>query len=145
MQDTDSILDQLVTDASMLAIPRVMPIIPARDVAIFPIMIYPILIGRASTLKAVSAAMDGNDKYIFVSSQKDPQVENPKIKDIYKNGTICKIIQILRLPNNMIKLLVEGVLQGKIAKAKKNKGYILNNKSSEPTLTGQFRCFCYIE
>lgn len=125
MQDTDSILDQLVTDASMLAIPRVMPIIPARDVAIFPIMIYPILIGRASTLKAVSAAMDGNDKYIFVSSQKDPQVENPKIKDIYKNGTICKIIQILRLPNNMIKLLVEGVLQGKIAKAKKNKGYML--------------------
>ncbi|MDD3125134.1 MAG: endopeptidase La [Candidatus Kapabacteria bacterium] len=125
MQDTDSILDQLVNDASMLAIPRVMPIIPARDVAIFPIMIYPILIGRASTLKAVSAAMDGNDRYIFVSSQKDPQVENPKIKDIYKNGTICKIIQILRLPNNMIKLLVEGVLQGKIAKAKKNKGYML--------------------
>ena len=125
MQDTDSILDQLVNDTSMLAIPRVMPIIPARDVAIFPIMIYPILIGRASTLKAVSAAMDGNDRYIFVSSQKDPQVENPKIKDIYKNGTICKIIQILRLPNNMIKLLVEGVLQGKIAKAKKNKGYML--------------------
>ena len=88
MQDTDSILDQLVTDASMLAIPRVMPIIPARDVAIFPIMIYPILIGRASTLKAVSAAMDGNDKYIFVSSQKDPQVENPKIKDIYNKGNL---------------------------------------------------------
>lgn len=125
MQDTDSILDQLINDTSMLAIPQVMPIIPARDVAIFPIMIYPILIGRASTLKAVSAAMDGNDKYIFVSSQKDPQVESPKMKDIYKNGTICKIIQILRLPNNMIKLLVEGVLQGRIAKAQKNKGYML--------------------
>ncbi len=124
MQDKDAVLDNITkSDSNTVVVPKNIPVLPVRDIVIFPIMIYPILIGRTSTMKAVSDAME-NEKFIFITAQKNPETEEPTSKDIYKNGTICKIIQVLRLPNNMIKVLVEGVMQGKIVKSKKKKDYL---------------------
>lgn len=103
----------------ILDIPEKLTILPLRDVVLFPYMIYPVLIGRPSSLKAVSDAMERN-KYIFVTAQQDSTVNEPTMKDLYKYGTIAKINQVLRLPNNLLKVLVEGVYQGKIISPVRN-------------------------
>lgn len=101
-------------------IPSKLTVLPLKDVVIYPNMIFPILIGRVQSLKAVSIAVD-RDKYLFVVTQKDTQVDEPTFDDLYTFGTICKIIQVLRLPNNLLKVLVEGVSLAKIKKPQKNK------------------------
>jgi ATP-dependent Lon protease len=104
-------------------IPNRLSILPLRDVVIFPNMIFPILIGRAESLKAVNEAME-RDKFIFVSAQKDPMSDELEIKNIHKYGTVAKVIQILRLPNNLLKVLVEGFFQAKITKTIKNDEFL---------------------
>ncbi len=106
-----------------LSLPKVIPVLPLRDTVIFPYMIFPVLIGRAQTLKAVAEAIE-DDKFVFISAQKNKEVENPKFKDIYYDGTIAKIIQVLRLPNNLLKVLVEGLLHARVKKARKRKEYL---------------------
>ncbi|MHB1688111.1 MAG: endopeptidase La [Ignavibacteriaceae bacterium] len=95
------------------SIPGVLPILPLRDVVIFPYMIYPVLVGREQSIRAANYASD-NTKYIFLSTQKRSNIEDPKREDIYKDGTIAKIVQILKLPNGLMKILVDGLLQGRI-------------------------------
>lgn len=96
-------------------VPENLTVLPLRDVIIYPHMIFPILIGRAQSLKAVAEAVERN-KYMFVSTQKSPEIEEPTTKDLYRNGTIVKIMQVMRLPNNLLKVLVEGMYPGKIKK-----------------------------
>jgi len=93
--------------------PEVLPILPLRDVVIFPYMIYPVLVGREQSIRAANYALD-NTKYIFLSTQRKPNIEDPKREDIYREGTIAKIVQILKLPNGLMKILVDGLLQGRI-------------------------------
>lgn len=94
-------------------IPHVLPVLPLRDNVIFPYMIFPVLVGREQSIKAANFALDGS-KYIFLSAQKRSSVEEPTKEDIYTDGTIAKIIQILKLPNGLLKILVDGIIQGKI-------------------------------
>jgi ATP-dependent Lon protease len=94
-------------------IPPVLPILPLRDNVIFPYMIFPVLVGREQSIRAANFALDGS-KYIFLAAQKRPNVEEPTTDDIFTEGTIAKIIQILKLPNGLLKILVDGVIQGKI-------------------------------
>ncbi len=100
-------------------IPKVLPVLPLRDTVIFPYMIFPVLVGREQSIKAANFALD-NSKYIFLAAQKNPSIEEPTQDDIYREGTIAKIIQILKLPNGLIKILVDGVIQGRIKKYKDN-------------------------
>ena len=100
-------------------IPKVLPVLPLRDTVIFPYMIFPVLVGREQSIRAANFALD-NSKYIFLAAQKNPSIEEPSHDDIYREGTIAKIIQILKLPNGLIKILVDGVIQGRIKKYKKN-------------------------
>ncbi len=109
----DSIVDNM---------PEVLPILPLRDVVIFPYMIYPVLVGREQSIKAANYALD-NTKYIFLSTQRKPGIEDPKRDDIYREGTIAKIVQILKLPNGLMKILVDGLLQGKIIQFTENKDF----------------------
>ncbi|MCK5740603.1 MAG: LON peptidase substrate-binding domain-containing protein, partial [Chlorobi bacterium] len=102
-----------------LSVPKILTVLPLRDIVIYPYMIFPVLIGRTQSLKAVAEAVE-RDKFIFVTAQKDPSDEEPAFKDLYRYGTVAKIIQILRLPNNLLKVLVEGLFQAKILKSKKN-------------------------
>ena len=104
-------------------IPQRLPVLPVRDVVIYPNMIFPLLIGRNSTLKAVAEGVE-RDKYIFITTQKKSDVEEPGFDDLYEWGTIARIVQVLRLPNNLLKVLVEGIFQGKIKKKHKTKDYL---------------------
>jgi ATP-dependent Lon protease len=95
------------------SMPEVLPILPLRDIVIFPYMIFPVLVGREQSIKAANYALD-NTRYIFLAAQKKSNIEDPKKDDIFLEGTIAKIVQILKLPNGLMKILVDGLLQGKI-------------------------------
>lgn len=101
-------------------IPNQLPVLPLRDNVIFPYMIFPVLVGREQSIKAANYALD-NSKYIFLAAQKKSNIEEPTHNDIYAEGTVAKIIQILKLPNGLLKILVDGVIQGKILKYVENK------------------------
>ncbi|MCH8325491.1 MAG: LON peptidase substrate-binding domain-containing protein, partial [Bacteroidetes bacterium] len=85
-------------------------------------MIFPVLVGREQSIKAANFALD-NTKYIFLSTQKKSNIEDPTKDDIYTEGTIAKIVQILKLPNGLMKILVDGLLHGKIKHFTKNKEF----------------------
>lgn len=88
--------------------PEVLPLLPLRDVVVFPSMVTPLLVGRPRSVAALEAAMD-REKYICVSAQLDPEVEDPDVEEIYTTGTVVKILQIIRTPDDTLKILVEGV------------------------------------
>jgi ATP-dependent Lon protease len=113
------------------AIPNQLPVLPLRDVVVFPYMIFPVLVGRESSLKAVNEALE-RDKFIFLAAQKSSVTEEPGIEDIYHEGTIAKIIQILKLPNGLMKILVDGVVQAAV------KRFISNGKFLEAELRISF-------
>jgi len=103
-------------------IPEVMPILPLRDNVIFPYMIFPVLVGRDNSIKAANEAME-KSQFIFISSQKDASIEEPTKDDFYREGTIARIIQILKLPNGLLKILVDGILHGRIKSFTGRKNY----------------------
>ncbi|MCB1048568.1 MAG: LON peptidase substrate-binding domain-containing protein, partial [Calditrichaeota bacterium] len=115
-----------------IEIPSRLPLIPLRDVVIYPYMIFPLLIGRESSMKAVEEAMVG-EKMVFVVAQRNPSEEEPDRKDLYSHGTVAKILQILKLPNNVIKVLVEGVARARITKIRSQKSMkLVDIKVIEP-------------
>jgi ATP-dependent Lon protease len=92
---------------------RKLPMMPIRDVVIFPYMMTPFVVGRESSVRALEEALAG-DKKIFLATQHDASVDEPKPSEIYQVGTIVNIVQSLKLPDGNIKVLVEGIERGKI-------------------------------
>jgi len=90
-----------------------LPLLPLRDVVVFPHTVIPLFIGRKSSVNAVVKAMAAN-KYIFLVTQKDEKIEEPTNDDLYNVGTLATILQMLKLPDGTIKVLVEGVKRAKI-------------------------------
>ncbi|MBW1668175.1 MAG: endopeptidase La [Deltaproteobacteria bacterium] len=89
------------------------PLLPLRDVVVFPNMVVPLFVGREKSIKALEYAMS-HEKEIFLSAQKDAKVDNPSQKDIYTFGTLGTVLQLLRLPDGTVKALIEGKHRGKI-------------------------------
>ena len=89
-------------------VPAELPIIPLRDVVIFPYMIFPILVGRESSIHAVTASIEA-DKFLYVCAQRNPEDEEPEPGDLFQEGTVCRILQVLKLPNGLLKVLVDGL------------------------------------
>src|SRR5574340_1177862 len=83
------------------------PLLPLRDVVVFPHMIVPLFVGREKSIAALESAMK-DEKGIFMVAQKSAQKDDPNEEDIYTIGTIGIIIQLLRLPDGTVKVLVEG-------------------------------------
>ena len=83
------------------------PILPLRDIVVFPHMIVPLFVGRKKSVKALESAMSEN-KQIALISQLNASVEDPKKDDLYKIGTLSSILQLLKLPDGTLKVLVEG-------------------------------------
>jgi ATP-dependent Lon protease len=104
------------------SLPEILPILPLRDIVIFPYMIFPVLVGREQSIRAANYALE-HTKYIFLSTQKKSNVEDPKREEIYKEGTIAKIVQILKLPNGLMKILVDGMFQGRIIEFTNNRNF----------------------
>jgi ATP-dependent Lon protease len=101
---------------------RVLPMMPIRDVVIFPHMMTPFVVGRESSIRALEDALAG-DKKIFLATQHDASVDDPKPNEIYQVGTIATIVQSLKLPDGNIKVLVEGVERGRVLKVSSEEGY----------------------
>jgi len=101
-----------------------LPMMPIRDVVIFPYMMTPFVVGRESSVRALEAAL-GGDKKIFLATQHDASVDEPKANEIYQVGTIVNIVQSLKLPDGNIKVLVEGIERGKILQVADADGYML--------------------
>lgn len=98
------------------------PLLPLRDVVVFPHMVIPLFVGRTESIKALEAAMDSG-KQIFLVAQKDPNIDSPKEKDLYEVGTIATILQLLRLPDGTVKVLVEGSGRARLIKLYKEFNY----------------------
>jgi len=101
---------------------RSLPMMPIRDVVIFPHMMTPFVVGREASIRALEEALAG-DKRIFLSTQHDPPVDDPKPNEIYQVGTVANIVQSLKLPDGNIKVLVEGIDRGRILKISNEDGY----------------------
>ena len=83
------------------------PLLPLRDIVVFPNMVVPLFVGREKSIKALEYAMS-HEKEVFLSAQKDAKVDNPSKKDIYFVGTLGSVLQLLRLPDGTVKALIEG-------------------------------------
>ncbi|WP_417503623.1 endopeptidase La [Marinomonas gallaica] len=84
-----------------------LPMLPLRDVVVYPHMVLPLFVGRKKSIAALESAMDG-DKMVFLVAQQDASKDDPKQEDLYTIGTVAKVIQLLRLPDGTVKVLVEG-------------------------------------
>lgn len=100
------------------------PLLPLRDVVMFPYMVAPLFVGRDKSIKALEEAMRGS-KEIFLASQKDAKINEPSEGDIYTTGTIATIVQMLRLPDGTVKVLVEGKARGSIQEFAEDKGFFV--------------------
>src|ERR671932_129127 len=101
---------------------RRLPMMPIRDVVIFPYMMTPFVVGRESSVRALEEALAG-DKKIFLATQHDASVDEPRPDEIYSVGTIANIVQSLKLPDGNIKVLVEGVERAKVVSITEDEGF----------------------
>lgn len=101
-------------DIQTIEIPDQLPLLPVRDIVVFPYMVLPLFVGREMSIKAIEAALAGN-RMIFLATQKALDVENPTPEDIHKVGTIGIIMRMLKLPDERIKILVQGISKGMVA------------------------------
>jgi ATP-dependent Lon protease len=85
----------------------VVPVLPLRDVVVYPHMVIPLFVGREKSIRALEAAMD-DDKRILLVAQKSAEVDDPQVEDIHEIGTLSTILQLLKLPDGTVKVLVEG-------------------------------------
>ncbi|PYE35291.1 ATP-dependent proteinase [Idiomarina fontislapidosi] len=99
-----------------------MPVLPLRDVVVYPHMVIPLFVGREKSIRCLEAAMDG-DKRVFLAAQKDASVDEPTEDDIYRVGTVATILQLLKLPDGTVKVLVEGQQRAELDELKDSEEY----------------------
>jgi ATP-dependent Lon protease len=109
---SEDLLD-MTSDKKNLYIPEELPLLPVRDVVIFPYMILPLFVGREKSNAAVDAAL-GRDRLIFLATQKEMADEEPAPADIYTMGTVAMIMRMLKLPDGRIKILVQGLAKARL-------------------------------
>ncbi|MBS3731943.1 MAG: endopeptidase La [Desulfobacterales bacterium] len=100
-----------------------LPLLPLRDIVVFPYMVSPLFVGRTKSINALSEAMNTEDKYIFLATQANPGEDHPKQKDINRTGTIAKVLQMLRLPDGTVKTVVEGKHRARIVDFETNESF----------------------
>ncbi len=106
--------EQAEIDVQNLEAPEQLPLLPVRDIVVFPYMVLPLFVGREMSIKAIEAALAGN-RMIFLATQKALDVENPKPEDIHAVGTIGIIMRMLKLPDERIKILVQGIGKARVS------------------------------
>ena len=100
------------------------PLLPLRDIVIFPSMVVPLFVGREKSIKALQEVMK-SDKSIVLVTQKNSEVDDPTSRDLYQYGCLSKVLQLLKLPDGTVKVLVEGIKRIKIQKYSENNNEFL--------------------
>lgn len=103
-----------------------MPVLPLRDVVVYPHMVIPLFVGREKSIRCLQAAMDA-DKQVFLAAQKDASIDEPEKDDIYQVGTVATILQLLKLPDGTVKVLVEGKQRAQLDELKDSEEYFEAN------------------
>lgn len=104
---------EMVKDEKEIEVPDTLPVLPVRDIVIFPYMIIPLFVGREMSIKAIDHSLSTN-RLILLVTQKDLNIENPTPEDLYKVGTVGLIMRMLKLPDGRVKILVQGVTKAKV-------------------------------
>ncbi len=122
------------TEKKELDLPDILPLLPVRDIVVFPHMVLPLFVGREMSVKAIEQAVSGN-RMVLLATQKTLEVEKPKPKDIYTLGTIGTIMRMLKLSDGRIKILVQGIAKAKIVSFTKSTPYfqVKVEKIKEPS------------
>ena len=113
-----------------------LPLLPLRDIVVFPHMVAPLFVGRPKSVAALSNAMNTTDKHIFLATQNKAGVDNPTEKDIHRVGVIGTVLQLLRLPDGTVKALVEGKERARIRRFLKADDFFQVDLEPIPTATG---------
>ena len=92
---------------------KLLPLLPLRDIVVFPGMVVPLFVGREMSVAALEAAMTG-DKDIFLLAQLDPGCDDPGENDLYDMGVVATVLQLLKLPDGTVRVLVEGQPRGRL-------------------------------
>ncbi|MDX2041553.1 MAG: endopeptidase La [Acidobacteriota bacterium] len=127
------------TPEEQLRIPETLPVLPLRDIVIFPFMIVPLFVSRERSIQAVDQALAEN-RMIMLTAQKDPDKEEPGAGDLYEVGTVAIIMRMLKLPDGRIRILVQGIARAKINSMEDSAGFLqarideLKETSPEQTL-----------
>ncbi|HJR72613.1 MAG TPA: endopeptidase La [Luteimonas sp.] len=109
------------TEHETLQQPLQLPVLPLRDVVVFPHMVIPLFVGRDKSIQALDQAMEA-DKRILLVAQKSAETDDPEADDLYQIGTLAQVLQLLKLPDGTIKVLVEGVARARVDKVVSREG-----------------------
>src|SRR3954449_10729997 len=103
------------TDGPPLVTDERLPVLPLRDVVVFPYVVMPLLVGRAASLAALEAA-NGSDRLVLLVAQRDPETQEPAAADLYRVGVIARVRQMSRLGTGTVRVLVEGVARARVTR-----------------------------
>jgi ATP-dependent Lon protease len=121
----------LTRDAERFEVPDRLPVLPLRDVVVFPYVVMPLVIGRAQSLAAVDAsANDGN--VVLLVAQKNADLQDPGAADLYRIGVVARLMQVVRLPNGTTKILVEGIARARVTRYATGGGTLRASIAAEP-------------
>ncbi|MBW2367452.1 MAG: endopeptidase La [Deltaproteobacteria bacterium] len=120
--DRDDLISIIDEEDANENIPNPIPLLPVRDVVIFTDMLLPLFIGRERSVRAAEEAVN-KDRFIFLATQVDPHTENPKPEEIYKIGTVGRILRMLKLPDGRVKALVQGIAKARVKEYVRKKSF----------------------
>ncbi len=101
-----------------------LPLVPLRDMVVFPSMMAPFVVGRRASITALETTLSTSEKRIFLATQRDPKVDDPSMDEIYNIGVIATVVQNLKLPNQNVKVMVEGLSRAEIVSSQETGGYV---------------------
>ena len=137
MKKENDIIETLVESSELVDIsenmPLTLPVLPLKNIVTLPGSIVPVIVGRKSSIQAVEYAIKHNNKTIFVTSQKHPDTEDPRLNDLFEYGTVSSILQIIKMPNGSLKILIEGIHRAKITELSPQVDFLLANFEYIPT------------
>ena len=116
-------IDDIESNDEQLKIPEVLPVLPLRDIVIFPFMIVPLFVQREKSIRAVDQAL-AESRMIMLVSQRDLDKEEPLTVDLYEVGTVAVIMRMLKLPDGRIRILVQGLSRARLAHVDENLPYL---------------------
>lgn len=113
---------------------KIIPILPLRDVVVYPHMVIPLFVGRSKSILALEEAYKNNNRQLLLTTQKDASIDSPKDTDLYSIGTLANILQLLKLPDGTLKVLVEGLERGQIIEFTQTEPFFIAKVESSKTL-----------
>jgi ATP-dependent Lon protease len=120
--DSDDLISIIEDSSSLEEIPHILPLMPLRDVVIFTDMLLPLFVARDRSVAALEAAID-KDGFILLVAQKEAATEDPKAGDIFRMGTVARVLRVLKMPDGRVKTLVQGLCRAKIERLVRKKGF----------------------